>query len=414
MAIVRDVFNPNQTATLEGSVKGVLTSDGALKTMVMSSGVGTLSIDALIDGQTMVIYIDIGENPIDTDALAVLVSNALDFIAMFNSVSISTGASYYYTTITPSTETTMRFDDSLLAATITVITVEELDKILKSFLNNQYPYNIIADPLGLVDYIIVTFDGVDYTVTGDTVEDMVQDIDVLLGLAEHLKVRCGVRGTVRQACADTEVTLHDKACAVLQNNDPADVVANCPALASANTPGSSDDKDAHYSIFVPNGQYFLVATGPMLDPMGLPVQSSHPTVNIPEDTFANVIMHVKPDGKNQAMKSGKKLGSVLWVYEPTDVVWVDAIEYYPFFFESDSDWTVDVCLEVPEGYAIIEGEECLQSFVANEERTIMFKVEEVGSIPYGFKSKTKFRNPAGKMTVEKSCIGVRLHPHLSL
>ena len=51
--------------------------------------------------------------------------------------------------------------------------------------------------------------------------------------------------------------------------------------------------------------------------------------------------------------------------------------------------------------------------MANEERSILFKVQEVGSIPFGFKSKKKFLNPAGKMVVENDFIGVRLHPNLA-
>ncbi|MFC1810281.1 hypothetical protein ACFLZH_02170 [Patescibacteria group bacterium] len=229
---------------------------------------------------------------------------------------------------------------------------------------------------------------------------------------EKLMVRVGERGNGTNKASNADVSLYTKACALEWNNDPADVVDNCSAVDTSSSAYYSNDRYAYHMLLANEGQYYVAATYDMLDPMGLPVQSSHPTVNLPQNDFVNIIVHVNPNGVVQGMKGKLKEGSALWVHEPTSVVWVNEVEYYPFFFESDSDWTVDICMEVPEGYEIIEGEGCVQSFVANEEKTVLFKVEEVGSVPGNSKIKWKFRGPDGKLIKEESTVGIRLHPSL--
>ena len=71
-------------------------------------------------------------------------------------------------------------------------------------------------------------------------------------------------------------------------------------------------------------------------------------------------------------------GSVLEITYPEFVEW-DGTEFlYPFIFTSDSDWQVDVCGTVPQGYRIV-GSPCLQLFLANETKVIFFDVRETGS-----------------------------------
>ena len=60
------------------------------------------------------------------------------------------------------------------------------------------------------------------------------------------------------------------------------------------------------------------------------------------------------------------------------MIWENNETLYPFIFSSDSNWTVDVCIYVPEGYEVINGS-CSQVFVAGEVRDIIFTVVEVGS-----------------------------------
>jgi len=81
-------------------------------------------------------------------------------------------------------------------------------------------------------------------------------------------------------------------------------------------------------------------------------------------------------------------GSELQVFQPDDIIWTNGTEIYPFLFISDSDWTIDVCLEVPAGYQVVAPGTCGQTLIANETKVMEFKVADVGS-PKEFKVKTK-------------------------
>ena len=124
-------------------------------------------------------------------------------------------------------------------------------------------------------------------------------------------------------------------------------------------------------------------------------------------------MAVKVDGSKQGMKTGKQTGSELWVYEPTSILWDGVTEYYPFVFESDSNWTIDVCLDPPEGYEVVDGEFCVHTLVAGETRVINFKLVEVGSVPGDTIVNWTFKNPNGKVSKHKSKIKIRLHHKLA-
>jgi len=85
----------------------------------------------------------------------------------------------------------------------------------------------------------------------------------------------------------------------------------------------------------------------------------------------------------------KREGSLLEVVYPEYTVWTDGTELYPFIMTSDSDWTTDVCLQVPVGYAIAavydeEGNilptnQCQQTFISGETKVVLFSVTDVGS-----------------------------------
>jgi hypothetical protein len=93
---------------------------------------------------------------------------------------------------------------------------------------------------------------------------------------------------------------------------------------------------------------------------------------------------------------GKKTvvtGSVLELVYPDFTVW-DAgasIWTYPVIMTSDSEWSVDVCATVPNGYVVLgvydsaghfsANSSCTQAFVANESKVIVFKVEDQLSPP---------------------------------
>jgi hypothetical protein len=105
------------------------------------------------------------------------------------------------------------------------------------------------------------------------------------------------------------------------------------------------------------------------------------------------IVVFRKDGSVQLGGGSKTVvaGSYLEILYPDQAVWEDVAAgfVYPFIFTSDSDWTVDVCAQVPEGYAIVgvydeegallSGESCSQTFVSGETRVVAFEVVEVGS-----------------------------------
>jgi hypothetical protein len=98
-------------------------------------------------------------------------------------------------------------------------------------------------------------------------------------------------------------------------------------------------------------------------------------------------------------------GSFIEVVMPLVTYWEGDEQLYPFVFKSDSDWTVDLCLEVPSGYVIkgtfdengnlIPGD-CEQSFVSGESRAVVFTVGDVASPPPNVQAKLNLIDPKGK------------------
>ena len=111
-------------------------------------------------------------------------------------------------------------------------------------------------------------------------------------------------------------------------------------------------------------------------------------------------------------RAGSKIvvtGSILEAIVPDSSVWEGTMEVYPFIFTSDSEWTVDVCAQVPSGYTIlgiydIEGNivpsgECTQTFVNGQTKVVAFQVAETGSPEPNFKATLKFKHN-GKTTTK--------------
>ena len=69
-------------------------------------------------------------------------------------------------------------------------------------------------------------------------------------------------------------------------------------------------------------------------------------------------------------------GSELYVYRPDFVEWTNGDQIYPFTFISDSDWDLNVCLQVPAGYTIVAPGTCDQTLISNEARIVEFTVAE--------------------------------------
>jgi parallel beta-helix repeat protein len=82
-------------------------------------------------------------------------------------------------------------------------------------------------------------------------------------------------------------------------------------------------------------------------------------------------------------------GSLLSVLYPESPVWEGATELYPFVMTSDSDWTVDVCLQVPAGYSlkgvqdvngtVVSTSNCSQSLVSGTPVVVLFSLADIGS-----------------------------------
>ncbi|MBI1885145.1 MAG: hypothetical protein HYS09_02325 [Chloroflexi bacterium] len=106
-----------------------------------------------------------------------------------------------------------------------------------------------------------------------------------------------------------------------------------------------------------------------------------------------VIKVIKRDGTVQIGGGSKTVvtGSYLEVISPDFAIWEDvAAGYvYPFIFTSDSDWSVNLCAQVPTGYDIVgvydengdllADSSCAQTFVSGETKVVAYEVVEVGS-----------------------------------
>ena len=106
-----------------------------------------------------------------------------------------------------------------------------------------------------------------------------------------------------------------------------------------------------------------------------------------------VIKVLRKNGSIQFSGGSKTVvtGSYLEIISPDFAIWenVAAGYVYPFIFISDSDWDVDLCARVPQGYAIVgvydengdlmSDARCMQTFVSGETKVIAYEVVDVGS-----------------------------------
>ncbi len=103
------------------------------------------------------------------------------------------------------------------------------------------------------------------------------------------------------------------------------------------------------------------------------------------------IKRIKRNGAVKYSSSGRNIviGSQIDIDSVDYMVWDGTEELYPFVFSSEQDWTVDVCMSVPQGYEVagildLDGEvvdatECLHTMVADEEKTFLFRVVDLES-----------------------------------
>ncbi len=93
----------------------------------------------------------------------------------------------------------------------------------------------------------------------------------------------------------------------------------------------------------------------------------------------------------QSLKRAQVIkGSELQIFQPDYSLRNGMEEVYPFMFISDSDWNVDICLEVPQGYKIAEPGTCTQTFISNETKIVEFTAIDIGS-PKKFDATAKIK-----------------------
>jgi hypothetical protein len=128
-----------------------------------------------------------------------------------------------------------------------------------------------------------------------------------------------------------------------------------------------------------------------------------------------ILRVIRKNGSVQYSGGSKTVvtGSYLEIVYPDFAVWEDvAAGYvYPFIFTSDSDWTVDVCAQVPEGYDIVgvydengdlvSDSQCRQAFVSGETKVVAFEVMETGSPEPGLSASLTLGGPHGNVQALK-------------
>ena len=139
-------------------------------------------------------------------------------------------------------------------------------------------------------------------------------------------------------------------------------------------------------------KYFDVATGKIVY-TGLPKSPGDFDITGLASKDFQILKVVKKNGDIQ-FAGGKKVvvtGSILEVVYPDTAMWDQAVNnyIYPYIFTSDSEWTVDMCMYLPEGYEIvgiydefgnlITVDSCVQTFVTGEIKVAAFEVLDVGS-----------------------------------
>ncbi|MFC1788265.1 hypothetical protein ACFLZY_03545, partial [Patescibacteria group bacterium] len=170
------------------------------------------------------------------------------------------------------------------------------------------------------------------------------------------------------------------------------------------------------TVFLNPGEYRVLATSDLFPGM---LSRNANTALVEENLFEkkNYMFITTPDGDKKPGKSKKHKGSELWVTEPAYAVWDGTQEFYPFVYESDSDWTIDICLNAPEGYAPADGVGCQQAVVSNEAKSVNFVLitttAEARKVPDTAKITLKLKNPQGKYKKITSYVESRLSPGLA-
>jgi hypothetical protein len=90
-------------------------------------------------------------------------------------------------------------------------------------------------------------------------------------------------------------------------------------------------------------------------------------------------LHVIVTANGHASSAGddEDTGSVLYTITPEEITWDNAVEPYPFVFESEGDWDVSVTVTPPEGFTA--DVPALSDTVNSEYKALQFNLTDVGS-----------------------------------
>jgi cysteine-rich repeat protein len=222
---------------------------------------------------------------------------------------------------------------------------------------------------------------------------------------------CSGKGSCKLPLAEAEIKVFDRT-VIGTNPDPltyADIFdAEIGIVGSCTTNASGicfagEESTGSYLIIVKYND----TESNMTVYTALPKSPEDFTNNLATKEF-QILKVIKKNGEIE-FKGGKKTvvtGSKLEILSPIAAIWEGDDEVYPFIFISDSDWTVDVCLEMPPGYNIVgtydedgnlvTGSGCDQAFVSGESKFILFEVQDIESPPPHAKAKIIAQGPNGK------------------
>ncbi|MCP4604321.1 MAG: HYR domain-containing protein [Proteobacteria bacterium] len=129
---------------------------------------------------------------------------------------------------------------------------------------------------------------------------------------------------------------------------------------------------------------------------------------------------VKHNGSVKYSSCGRNIviGSEITIDAVDYTIWTDTEELYPFVFESEEDWTIDVCMQVPEGYDVagildedgnvVETDDCIQTLVTDEQRVFLFRVIDLQSPEPNLSLAMDVQRHGGDLTrIERKVEGMR-------
>ncbi len=252
---------------------------------------------------------------------------------------------------------------------------------------------------------------------------------VELHVIDRAKIFCGGAGSCKVPIEDAEVRVFDRNNINFQGNftkNPsgtqyqqvyeADIgrVGSCPTDAFGKCIAGEETIGDYLVIvkFINSETGKTIYTGKPKSTTDFVDTNSDGIADLASKDF-QIIKVINKDGTVD-FKAGSKTtitGSILEVIYPQYVIWENETTLYPFLFTSDTDWNVNVCVYVPQGYKIVEGD-CTQVFMANETKDLLFTVVETSSPEPNFKANIKVTHKGKIKNVDLEIEGKRSAKYL--